>query len=539
MRLMETAPKVLSGNIVDVIQRRIFRGRIHVEDGVVRKVDEDPDATGDSFFSPGLIDAHVHVESSLLSPVEFARAAVAHGTLGAVCDPHEIANVLGIEGVGWMIRNGSHSPFHFLWGAPSCVPATPFETAGAKFGPEEVATLLDRPGIGFLSEVMNFPAVIQGDEMIMDIVAEAKKRKMPVDGHAPGVMGEDLEAYAGAGIETDHECVTLEEGRARCRLGMKVAIREGTAARNFDQLWPLLNEFPDGVFLCTDDQHPDELETGYINRLCAIAVSKGVDPMTVLCAATVNPVRHYRMDIGLLQPGDAADFVEWRDLNAFSCLRSWIRGQLVAKDGVSRLPRHPVHIVNEFNTNRCSPADFQWKARRGPVPVIVAEDGQLITGRQDLNDAGPDTNLDLLRIVVVNRYRPVRPAVGLIRNFGLKKGAIASSVAHDSHNIVCVGTDEASIAGAVNLVIECNGGLSAYGPGAERVLPLPVAGLMSDGECSPVGAAYRGLSELAREWGCAFHSPYMTLSFMALLVIPRLKLSDRGLFDVDRFELIS
>lgn len=536
---MGNDPIELTGFIADVVGGRIFRGRIVVAAGKIVSVEEDPSAEGECFYTPGLIDAHVHIESSLLVPAEFARGAVVHGTVATVSDPHEIANVLGVKGVEWMVNNGKRTPFKFHWGAPSCVPATSFETAGAKFGPPEISRLLDLEGVEYLSEVMNFPAVVHGEERIQAIIAEAVKRGMPIDGHAPGLLGEDLQKYAAAGIQTDHECNTLEEGRQRCQLGMMVAIREGTAARNFEALWPLLNEFPEQVFFCSDDKHPDELCEGHINRICERALSKQVPLLTVLRAATLNPARHYRMPVGLLRPGDPADIVEWESKDVLDCRRCWINGECVAMEGKARLSKHAIHAINRFDADQKAAADFVWKRRKGPRPVIHAIDGQLFTLREEVDGAFPDVGKDLLTITVVNRYYNALPALGLVKCFGLKAGAIASSVAHDSHNVVAVGVDPESIAKAVNLVIQCKGGLSVCGPGFEQVLPLPIAGLMSDGDCHAVAAAYRQLSERAAALGCDLKSPFMTLSFMALLVIPKLKISDKGMFDVDKFELLS
>lgn len=527
----------LSGNIVDVVAGRIFRGHIRVSNGRIGELVEDPDAVGENWYTPGLVDAHVHIESSLLAPSEFARAAVSHGTVASVSDPHEIANVLGVEGVLWMLANGRQSPFKFCFGAPSCVPATGFETAGAVFTVETVSELLDTEGISYLAEVMNFPAVIQGDPDFRAMIAAASKRGLPVDGHAPGLMGEGLKKYVAAGIQTDHECARLEEAIARCRLGMKIAIREGTAARNFEALWPMLKSNPAEVFFCSDDKHPDDLELGHINQLCARSVSKGVDLMTVLRAATLNPVRHYSIPAGLLQPGDPADFVEWTNLTEFNPQRCWINGCLVVEGGQSLLPRIKIEPVNRFAAKPRRAEDFSSPRSRA-LPVIGVRDGQLLTDRLQETAADYDLANDILRIAVVNRYSAAPVATAWIHGFGLKAGAIASSVAHDSHNIVAVGCSDEALARAVNAVIEERGGLSIATDQATDCLPLPIAGLMSCWDCKTVAAEYRKISQQARVLGSSLQSPFMTLSFMALLVIPSLKISDLGLFDGERFQFV-
>jgi len=542
----DAGPTVLSGNIVDVVGGRTFAGRVELSGNrIERVVNEGPVRAGAAWFAPGLVDAHVHVESSMLAPSEFARVAVTHGTVATVSDPHEIANVLGVPGVRWMLADARRAACKIFFGAPSCVPATSFETAGAHFGAKEVGELLDDPAIRYLSEVMNFPGVIYGDPLMRAIVAEAKKRGKPVDGHSPGVRGEDLKKYIGAGIQTDHECTTLEEAREKAALGMKVWIREGSAARNFEALWPLLLERPEMCGLCSDDKHPDELLVSQIDALVRRAVAHGVPVMDALRAATLNPVRHYGLPVGLLQEGDPADLVEVDDLKNFRVRRTWVDGRLVAQEGRPLAPRTTVTPVNVFRAGPKRAEDFQWKAQAGKrVRVIEAIDGQIVTGetvetpKVEQGWVVCDTARDLLKLTVVNRYADAPPAVALVRNFGLKRGALASSVAHDSHNVVAVGASDAELARAVNLVIQHGGGLSFASNEVEKALPLPIAGLMATGEAAAVGAAYRELSELARAAGCKLQAPYMCLSFLALLVIPQLKLSDKGLFDVGKFGLV-
>lgn len=542
---MQMNSRKVTGNLIDVINKRIFPATITLGNGRIIGIIEAEASSGLNYLVPGFVDAHVHIESSMLAPTAFARAAVLGGVVASVSDPHEIANVLGQEGIRWMVENARQSPFKFHLGAPSCVPATPFETAGAAFDPQSVADLLDMDGVHYLAEVMNFPAVIAGDPRMLSIIEAARSRGLRVDGHAPGVMGEDLKKYQSAGIQTDHECVTELEARARIALGMKVAIREGSAARNFEALHPILKDSSDQAFFCSDDKHPDDLVRGYLNDILARAVAKGVDPLDAIRSATLNPVRHYGLPVGLLQVGDPADMVELDNLKDFRVLRTWIDGELVAEHGETKIPHIEVSAPNVFNAHPIGAADIAlpWEANKA-FPVMLAEDGQLITGREDLvptvqnGQIVCDPERDRLKIVVVNRYEKTPPVVGLIKNFGLKTSALAGSVAHDSHNIVAVGASDASLVKAINNVIRMKGGLSYADAHTEEGLPLSIAGLMSDGDAWSVAEAFEKLTELACKDGCPMRSPYMTLSFMALLVIPSLKIGDRGLFDVNTFSFV-
>jgi adenine deaminase len=487
----------------------------------------------------------------MLIPSEFARLAVVHGTVGTVSDPHEIANVCGVAGVDYMIENGKKVPFKFNFGAPSCVPATVFETAGAMIDSTAVEALLQRPEIAYLSEMMNFPGVLFKDPEVMKKIAAAHKTGKPVDGHAPGLRGEQAKQYIEAGISTDHECFTLDEAIDKLQHGMKIIIREGSAARNFEALIELVDDHPNQVLFCSDDKHPDSLVAGHINELCARAVAKGIDVFHVLKAACVNPVLHYRLPIGLLQEADAADFIVVKDLSAFEVLETYIDGILVAKEGKTLIEKVSSAIINRFDCKPVSAdeliiAENAYPSANGMIPVIEALDGQLITNKLMLPGTlvnghwMVNTEHDILKMVVVNRYHQAPAAKCFIKNIGLKKGAIASSVAHDSHNIVAVGVDDESLAAAVNLVISERGGVSCYaGTGHHQVLGLPVAGLMSTEDGYKVAAAYTSIDRMAKEIGSVLQAPFMTLSFMALLVIPHLKLSDKGLFDGNRFELVS
>ena len=538
----------ISGNVVDPLARRIRPATLTISSGRIAGISWDT-IEHDTWLLPGFVDAHVHVESSLLPPCEFARLAVAHGTVATVSDPHEIANVLGIPGVEFMLDDARRSPFHFCFGAPSCVPATPFDHAGATLDAASVATLLDRPDIGYLSEVMNYPGVVAGDAEVLAKLAVAKARGKPIDGHAPGLSGPALAAYVAAGISTDHECVTRTEALEKLRLGMRILIREGSAARNFDALAPLIDSHPHRCMLCSDDLHPDLLATGHIDRLVRRALERGSDLFDVLQASSVNPVRHYGLDAGLLQLGDSADFIEVDDLERLRIRRVFLDGAVAAAEGTSLWPRLASATPNRFAARPKTAADFAIPATAAdagrPLRVIEARDGQLVTGcviapaRVVAGGLAADPATDTLKIAVVDRYDDRPPAVAFVRNVGLRQGAIASSVAHDSHNIVAVGASDEALARAVNLVIEARGGLAAVGLDAHRLLPLPIAGLMSDRPGSEVAEAYAELDRFAKALGSLLAAPFMTLAFMSLLVIPTLKLAPGGLFDVERFSPVS
>ena len=533
----------VQGQIVDIKKKRIFPGEITVENGKIQKIVK-LDAAPAHFIMPGFVDAHIHIESSLLVPTEFARMAVVHGTVATVSDPHEIGNVLGSTGVMYMIENGEKVPFKFNFGAPSCVPATTFETAGAEIDTSEVDALLSDSRVKYLAEMMNWPGVLFSDKVVHAKIKAAQKYGKPIDGHAPGLMGEQAEQYVKAGMSTDHECFTAEEALGKLTLGMKVQIREGSAARNFDALIDLLNDWPHLMMFCSDDKHPDNLEIGHINELAARAVSKGIDVFKVLQAACINPVEHYKLEVGLLNEGDDADFIVVNNLEDFISSATYINGKLVAENGKTLIRRQPTEIINQFDTELKSASDFELNPKGDSINVIEAFDGQLITKKTkwptttENGLAIANTDTDVLKMAVINRYSNAKPAVAFIKNFGLKEGAIASSVGHDSHNITVVGVDDESIAKAVNLVIEAKGGLSAVSNTEEIILPLPVAGLMSDKDGYEVSKDYTAIDQLSKKMGAALKAPFMTLSFMALLVIPSIKLSDLGLFNGDKFEFM-
>lgn len=541
---MLTMPSfTITGNLVDIRARRIFPAEVVVADGRIISIRE---VTGpvEGFLMPGFVDAHVHVESSMLIPSEFARLAVTHGTVATVSDPHEIANVLGVPGVEFMIANGRQVPFHFFFGAPSCVPATAFETAGAAIDADATGRLLENPAIGYLAEMMNFPGVLAGDPEVLAKIAHAHRLGKPVDGHAPGLRGDVARRYIEAGISTDHECFTREEALDKLAHGMRILVREGSAAKNFDALIGLLHDHAEHLMFCSDDKHPDSLVLGHIDRLCARAVALGHDVFNVLRVACLNPVEHYRMPVGRLRTGDPADLIMVADLAEFRVLRTWIGGRLVAEHGRSLIDSVRAERPNQFTCAPKREEDFHVPATTGDLLVIEALDGQLITTKKWMpptvvdGACVADPAKDLLKIAVVNRYRDAPPAIGWIANVGLKRGAIAGSVAHDSHNIVAVGTNDADLCAAINAVVAHKGGISLCNGAHQRVLPLPVAGIMTDADAYTVADAYAQMDREAKELGSTLAAPYMTLSFMALLVIPHLKMSDLGLFDGDTFQLV-
>lgn len=530
----------IQGQIVDILNKRIFSGEITVENGKISSIIEKEHNIRD-YILPGFIDLHIHIESSMLVPSEFAKIAVLHGTVATISDPHEIANVLGKDGVYYMIENGKKVPLKFHFGAPSCVPATFFETAGAVIDSEEIKELMSHPEIYYLAEMMNYPGVLFDDEEVLKKIAWAKHFNKPIDGHAPGLRGEPIKKYISAGISTDHECFSYDEAAEKLSLGMKVIIREGSAAKNFDALIDLLPENYENMMFCSDDKHPDDLIVGHINQLCARAIAKGFDVFKVLQVACVNPVKHYKMDVGLLQENDVADFIIVENLTDFKVKQTYINGELVAENGKSFVQHVDFEKPNNFNTSAKVLPDFKVESSAKTIRVIEALEGQLITNEIHCTPKIVDGNLvsdmenDVLKMAVVNRYSNTKPAIAFIKNFGLKKGAIASSVAHDCHNIVVVGTSDEEILNAVNLLIENTGGICAVNSNEKKSLALPVAGIMSDQNGWETGRLYQEIDAMAKELGSSLKAPFMTLSFMALLVIPDLKLSDKGLFSGKQF----
>jgi adenine deaminase len=533
----------IQGQIIDIENRRIYAGEITVKNNKIISIIETQHEVK-NYILPGFIDAHIHIESSMLVPSEFAKIAVIHGTVATISDPHEIANVLGTAGVYYMIENSKKVPLKFHFGAPSCVPATSFESAGASIDSSGIQELLASPDIYYLAEMMNYPGVLYDDEEVLKKIAWAKQYNKPIDGHAPGLRGEPVKKYISAGITTDHECFTFEEAQEKLALGMKVIIREGSAAKNFEALIDLLPNHYDNMMFCSDDKHPDDLILGHINELCARAVAKGIDVFKILQAACINPVNHYTMNVGLLKENDPADFIVVEDLVNFKVIQTFINGELVAQNGKSFVAPVPFETPNNFNITAKKISDFEVSSSASKIRVIEALEGQLITN--EINHKSTiehgklvsNTEEDVLKMAVVNRYQNAKPAIAFIKNFGLKKGAIASSVAHDCHNIVVVGTSDKEICEAVNLIIKNKGGICAVNGSQHKILPLPVAGIMSDKDGWETGQLYQEIDAMAKELGSGLKAPFMTLSFMALLVIPDLKLSDKGLFSGNSFSFV-
>ncbi len=540
---MKKDEKTVSGNLVDVLHSRIYQGTLTISNGRIVDIKEKDDVC-DTYIIPGLVDAHIHIESSMLTPSEFARVAAIHGTVAAVSDPHEIANVLGIKGVKYMIEDARTIPFKFYFGAPSCVPATCFETSGAVLGSGEIEELLKLKQIKYLGEVMNFPGVVGGDPEIINKINIAKKYSKLIDGHAPMLGGKDLKKYVDAGISTDHECSTIKEALEKIKLGMKIQIREGSLGRNFEELISLVETHHDRCMFCSDDKHPDDLLKGHINELVKRGLGHGIDLMKILCVACVNPVLHYQLDVGLLQVGDAADFIEVDNLDDFNVLKTYINGEMVAENGRTLLPKKSSKIVNNFNVKEKVERDFAVPYKNGKINVIEAIDGQLVTNKmvaQPLVVDGcvaSDVKRDILKMASINRYSEAKVATAFVKNFGLKQGAIASSVAHDSHNIVVIGVNDKDMCRAVNLIIENKGGISAVSENTEIILPLPIAGIMCNEDYLTVAERYTEMDKIAKSFGSTLRAPFMMLSFLSLLVIPKLKLSDKGLFDAEKFEFI-
>ncbi|TVR71665.1 MAG: adenine deaminase [Marinilabiliales bacterium] len=532
--------KKIEGNIVDVLNEKIYPAEIIIAGGKIIGING-TSKNYDRYLMPGFVDSHIHIESSMLTPAQFACLAVKHGTVGVVSDPHEIANVAGKDGIDFMIRNSETVPLKFFFGAPSCVPATGFETSGAILNSQSVSDLLKRRDIWFLSEVMNFPGVLNEDPEVLSKIGASHSLNKPVDGHAPGLRGKQLKKYIKAGISTDHECLTYEEAVEKIRAGMIIQVREGSAARGFDVFSRLFDEFPGSVMMCSDDMHPDDLMEGHINKIVSRGVKKGIDLFRMLRAATVNPVFHYGLPVGLLRVGDPADMIAINSLEDFIVSDSWINGELVYSDGRVNFNASEINIDFPFRKRHIDIDDLKVVARGGNIKVITAFDGQLFTGscieRANLIEgiAAADPEKDICKIVVVNRYRDIPPAAAFIRGFGLNRGAIAGSVSHDSHNIIAVGASDEEIAAAINRIIDMRGGLVALADGRSEELSLEVGGLMTNSYGSDVSEKYRSVERFAKEMGSTLKSPFMTLSFMALLVIPELKISDKGLFDVSEF----
>lgn len=534
----------VAGNIVDIVSRKIFKGEIEVSEGCIISINELEDAP-DCYILPGLVDSHVHIESSLLIPSRFADLVVKKGTLGVVTDPHEIANVLGEIGVDFMINDARKTPLEIRFGVPSCVPATPFETSGFKLGSNIVESLLRREEVVCLAEVMDYTGVIKEDLEVIKKIVASKRFGKKIDGHAPGLKGDDLRKYVAAGISTDHECSTIEEALEKISLGMMIQIREGSAAKDFEALFPLIESHPDRIMLCTDDIHPDDLfERGHIDHLVRMGLQKGCDLMNLLRAGSYNAIKHYGLDLGLLQLGDSADFIVIDHPESFQVKSSYMKGECIYKDGDVFFDSHNEILLNNFCRKEIQLEDIQVEARDCDVHIMIVSDGDLFTGwetgRPKVKEGFfvSDTDQDILKIVVMSRYNNEKPVVGFVNGFAFKKGAISGSVAHDSHNIIAVGTNDEDILNALNKLISLKGAMVAFDENDFRFVQLDVAGLMSNKRGEDLLAVYADLMIFTSGLGSEFHSPFMTMAFMSLLVIPKLKLSDKGLFDVEQFSLI-
>ncbi len=532
----------ITANLIDIHNRKIFPAEVSVAGGKIISVEEIPGASFENYILPGFIDAHVHVESSMLVPSEFARLSSVHGTVATVSDPHEIANVLGIDGIRYMIENGNKVPFKFYFGASSCVPATSFETAGAEIASNDIRELFEKDGLHYLSEMMNYPGVLHGDPVVMEKIAIAKELGKPIDGHSPGLMGDEARRYIEAGISTDHECYMLEEALNKLKYGMKILIREGSAAKNFDTLHTIIPGHFENVMFCSDDKHPNDLIVSEIDGIVRRALNEGYDMYDVLKCACINPIKHYKLDVGQLREGDPADFIIVNNREEFKVIATYIDGQKVAEDGKPLMEKVEASIVNNFNAEKKSPDDFKLESECGEINVIEAINNEIITkaisakAKTENGCLLPDVDNDILKIAVVCRYNNEKPAAAFVKGFGLTKGAIASCVAHDSHNIIAVGTTDEDIASAVNAIVDSKGGISVAYDGKVEVLPLPVAGIMTNEDGYETAEKYSRLDAISKELGSNLYAPFMTLSFMALLVIPSLKLSDKGLFDGSIFE---
>lgn len=531
----------IEGNIVDIHTDTIYPAKITVNNGIIIDITKN-NGHYNEFIIPGLVDSHVHIESSLLIPSRFAEIAVTHGTIAVVSDPHEIANVCGLEGIKFMIDNGKTTPFIFSFGAPSSVPSTIFESNGAIIGPSEINTLFKKFKLNYLSEVMNYPGVINGDIEIIRKLNIARKFRKKIDGHAPEVKGISLKQYAKYGIETDHECSNIDEAIEKINLGIKILIREGSAANNFEELSPLIDLYPSKVMLCTDDFHADLLLRFHINELIKRGLKKGLNLFNLLRAASLNPKDHYNLPIGLLRVNESADFAIIDNLTDFNIIQTWIKGIAVFSNSKVHFKSKRVKIINNFKVEPITYDQLAILPKGNKIQVINLIEGELITlksienAKIVNNEVISDIANDILKLVVINRYkRKAIPVICFVKNFGLKSGAIASSISHDSHNIIAVGTNDEDLLSSINKLISNKGGLIATSGNSSVLLTLEIAGLMSQKSISIVSTKLNKLNNLVKSFGCKLKSPFMTLSFLSLIVIPHLKLSDKGLFDVDSF----
>ena len=555
---MQSKEQILRGHIIDIINKKIIKGEIHILNGKIQDIiAKDDIKPTDPFILPGLIDSHVHIESSMLLPSNYAKAAVRHGVVGCVCDPHEIANVCGIEGIDYMVEDSKKVNFHFAFAAPSCVPATSFETSGYTLDSEKVRQLLERKEFVALAEMMNVVGVVNNQKDIMEKIQSAKQLGKVIDGHAPMVTKENLLKYISFGIDTDHECSSLEEAKEKIQSGMNILIREGSAAKNFDSLFACIAEYPQKTMFCADDIHPDDLLNGYINALVKRAIDKDIPVWNILQTACENPVLHYHLPIGLLQKNDSADFIVVDNLKDFNIISTFINGQCVfdstQKEDTQINILNTTAVVwdketflpNNFHASEIDEKDLCIRPQSPNIKVIKVYNKDLFTekllckAKIENDNIVSDTKEDILKLVVYNRYQESKPAIAFVRGFNLKNGALASTIAHDSHNIIALGTSDSLIAKAINKLVETKGGVCAVNDNEARILPLPFGGLMSDRPIEEVAEKYKSLNTFATSLGCTLSAPFMTMAFVALLVIPELKLSDKGLFDVNKFDFTS
>lgn len=535
--------KEIKGKIIDIVNRKTFNGIVQIKDGKIFNIEESSEIFT-NFILPGFVDAHVHIESSMLNPTEFSRLAVAHGTVGTVSDPHEIANVCGIAGIQYMIDDAKNTPVKIHFNAPSCVPATGFETSGANLDSKDISNILEKDEIVALGEMMNYPGVIYEDEEVHKKIKASLNLNKPVDGHAPELSGKGLDKYINSGISTDHECASLDEALEKLEKGMYIQIREGSAAKNFDQLHSLLSSHPDKCMLCTDDSHPDDLSKGHINAIAAKAIKHGHNIYDVLRAASLNAIKHYNLNIGLLQIGDPADFIICSDITNFNVISTYIDGEPIFDNDRVLFQNSEIKLINNFNLKKTfNPSDFEIKSENRLFKIIKAFDGSLLTDMFEFQlpmrngVIYTDPLMGINKITVINRYiENSKPVIGFIQGFNFTTGAIASTVAHDSHNIIAIGADDKSISMAINRLIKSKGGLALYDGNETLHLPLPIAGLMSNENAQLIANAYEIINNKTHALGCSLNSPFMTMAFMALLVIPKLKIGDKGLFDVEKFK---
>jgi adenine deaminase len=536
------AMKQIEGNIVDIETRTIFKGRI-VYSNTIKKIEKDESIKSDVYILPGLIDAHVHIESSMCTPVKYSEQALKHGVVSAVTDPHEIANVCGVNGVKYMVKNAEQTPMKLYFGAPSCVPATPFESSGAQISSNDIEYLFKNNICSHLSEMMNFPGLLNGDEEVLKKIEIAKNYNKQIDGHAPLLTGEDLIKYYNAGIVTDHECTGIAEAEEKIQLGFKIMLRKSSASNDFEKLYSLIEKFPESIMLCTDDCHPDDLVKGYINDMVKYLLNKNYSIFDVLTAATKNANHHFKLNVGMLQHNDPADFIVVDNLADFNIQTTVLDGITVYDAGEHiLLDQVETESINNFYINKINKKDICIKNLSNSFKVIDLIDNSLLTNSfiATLPDKygfiESNIDKDILKIVVLNRYQKAKPAIGFIHGFNIKSGTIATTVAHDSHNIVAVGSDDIEIVNAISTVQKLQGGMVYVNGNDKFELPLPIAGIMSDKNCKYVANKYEEITAKVKQNGCKLHAPFMTLSFMSLLVIPELKLGDKGLFDVTKFE---